>query len=68
MTIIYQKLKYSGYAYGFFERILKDKQYVGETSEPTSRLFAVSCSPQTSCMKKDIILEENSRVRVLFAT
>lgn len=57
MTIIYLKLKYCGYAYGLFERILKDKQCVGETSEPTARLFAQFHAPQTSRMKKDIISE-----------
>lgn len=71
MTIIYLKLKYCGYAYGLFERILKAKQCVGETLEPTARLFAQFHAPQTSRMKKDIISEikkEQSRVRVLFAT
>ena len=71
MTIIYLKLKCCGYAYGLFERILKDRQHVGGTSEPTSRLFAQFHAPQTSRMKKDTISEikkENSRVRVLFAT
>ena len=71
MTIIYLKLKYCGYAYSLFERILKDKQCVGETSEPTARLFAQFHAPQTSRMKKDILSEikkEQSRVRVLFAT
>ena len=71
MTIIYLKLKHCGYAYGLFERILKDKQYVGDTPEPTARLFAQFHAPQTSCMKRDIIAEikkEQSRVRVLFAT
>ncbi|XP_068691597.1 recQ-like DNA helicase BLM [Montipora foliosa] len=63
MTIIYLKLKYCGYAYGLFERVLKDKQCVGETSEPSARLFAQFHAPQTSRMKK-----EQSRVRVLFAT
>lgn len=71
MTIIYLKLKYCGYAYGLFERVLKDKQYVGETAEPIARLFAQFHGPQTSRMKKDIIYEikkANSRVRVIFAT
>ena len=71
MTIIYLKLKYCGYAYGLFERVLKGKQCVGETSEPSARLFAQFRAPQTSRMKKDIISEikkEQSRVRVLFAT
>jgi len=57
MTIIYLKLKYCGYAYGLFERILKDKQCVGDTSEPAARLFAQFHAPQTSRMKKDIISE-----------
>ena len=71
MTIIYLKLKYCGYAYGLFERVLKDKQCVGETSEPSARLFAQFHAPQTSRMKKDKISEikkEQWRVRVLFAT
>ena len=71
MTIVYLKLKNCGNAYGSFERILGDKQYVGETSEPTARLFARFHAPQTSRMKKDIlsgIKNENSRMRVLFAT
>ncbi|XP_068761461.1 ATP-dependent DNA helicase Q1-like [Montipora capricornis] len=70
MTIIYLKLKYCGYAYGLFERVLKDKQCVGETSEPSARLFSQFHAPQTSRTKKDIISEikkEQSRVRVLFA-
>ena len=71
MTIVYLKLKNCGYAYGSFERILGDKQYVGETSEPPARLFAQFHAPQTSRIKKDIlsgIKNENSRMRVLFAT
>ena len=71
MTIIYLKLKYCGYAYGLFERILKDKQYVGETNDPAARLFAQFHAPQTKRMKKNIISEikeEHSRIRVLFAT
>ena len=71
MTIIYLKLKYCGYGYGLFERVLEDKQYVGETTEPNARLFAQFPASQTRRMKKDIISEikkENSRVRVIFAT
>lgn len=70
MTIVYLKLKNCGNAYGSFERILGDKQYVGETSEPPARLFAQFHAPQTSRIKKDIlsgIKNENSRMRVLFA-
>ena len=40
MTIIYLKLKYCAHAYRLFERVMQDKQYVGETMEPTARLFA----------------------------
>ena len=64
-------LKHCGYAYGLVERILKDKQYVGETSEHTARLFAQFHTPPTSCMKRDIISEIKkgpSRVSVLFPT
>ena len=71
MTIVYLKLKYCGYAYGLFERILQDNQFVGETKEPSGRLFAQFHAPQTTCMKKSIIAEikkADSRIRVLFAT
>ncbi|XP_028416773.1 ATP-dependent DNA helicase Q1-like isoform X2 [Dendronephthya gigantea] len=64
MTIIYLKLKYCGYAYSLFERILKDDQYVGNSKEPAGRLFAQFHSPQTDRMKKEIIREikkEDSR-------
>ena len=71
MTIIYMKLKYCGYSYGIFERILKDNQYVGETNDPAARLFAQFHAPQTKQMKKSILSEikkTDSRIRVLFAT
>lgn len=42
---------------GLFERILKDKQYVGDTPEPTARLFAQFHAPQTSRMEREIIAE-----------
>lgn len=53
MTTIYMKLKYCGYAYGLFERVFKDNQFVGETNEPAA----------ISEIKKP-----NSRIRVIFAT
>lgn len=70
MTIIYLKLKYCGYAYALFERVLGENQFVGNTTEPTARLFAQFHSPQTDRMKKELISEikKDSRVRVLFAT
>ena len=40
MTIIYLKLKYCGYAYNLFERVLGDRQFVGETRDPVGGLFA----------------------------
>ena len=67
MTIIYMKLKYCGYSYGIFERILKDNQYVGETNDPAARLFAQYHVPQTKQMKKSILSEikkSDSRIRV----
>ena len=46
MTIIYLKLKYCGYAYGLFERILADKQFVGETKISIWKAICpISCSP-----------------------
>ena len=71
MTIVYLKLKYCGYAYRLFERILKGKQYSGNSRDPAARLFAQFHGPQIKHMKKDIIDEigkENSRIRVIFAT
>lgn len=71
MTIIYLKLKYCGYAYALFERVLQEKQFVGGKTEPPARLFAQFHAPQTARMKKSIIAEikkEDSRIRVLFAT
>lgn len=65
------KLKYCGYAYSLFERVLGEGQYVGETVYPSSRLFAQFHAPQTNLMKKDIVHEikrNDSRIRVIFAT
>ena len=64
-------LKYCGYAYRLFERILKDKQYSRNSRDPAARLFAQFRGPQTKHMKKyifDEIGKENSRKRVIFAT
>ena len=57
MTVIYMKLKYCGYAYGLFEKVLNEKQYVGETNDPAARLFTQFHEPQTNEMKKSIISE-----------
>ena len=71
MAIIYWKLRYCGYVYGLFERILRDKQLVGDTKDPAARLFAQFHGPQTKRMKRSLIAEvnkENSVVRVSFET
>ena len=71
MTMIYLKLKYCGYAYSLFERILNTNQYVGDSNNPAGRLFAQFHSPQTERMKKELIMEikkENSTTREIFAT
>ena len=65
------KLKYCGYTYGLFEKVLNEKQYVGETNDPAARLFTQFHAPQTNEMKNSIITEikkQNSRIRVIFAT
>ena len=46
MTITYLKLKYCGYAHNLFERVLGDRQFVGETRGPVGRLFAQFHAPQ----------------------
>ena len=42
MTIIYLKLKYCGYAYNLFERVLGDRQFVGETRDPVGIFHGIS--------------------------
>ena len=64
-------MKYCGYAYNLLERVLGDRQFVGETRDPVGRLFAHFHAPQTTPMRKAIIGEirkTDSRIRVLFAT
>ena len=39
---IYMKLKYCAHAYRLFERVMHDKQFVGETMEPTARFLLKS--------------------------
>ena len=71
MTVIYMKLKYCGYAYALFQRVLREKQYVGGSNDPAVCLFTQFHAPQTNQMKKSIISEikkQNSRIRVIFAT
>ncbi len=71
MTIVYMGLKYCGFAYQLFNRILADSQFVGDDKEPSSRLFGQFHAPQTPHMKADILTEikkKSSRLRVVFAT
>ena len=53
MTIIYVKLKYCAHAYRLFERVMQDKIFVGETMEPTARLFcSIPCPSNKSNEKR----------------
>ena len=62
MTIIYKKMKYCGYAYVLFERIIGAcEQYFESVKSPTTRLFTQFHAPQTKSMKKEI-LEPKSAV------
>ena len=68
---MYLKLKYCGYAYQLFNRILGYYQFVGDDKEHCSRLVAQFHAPQTSHMKVEILNEIKkglSNIRVLFAT
>ena len=71
ITIIYMRLKYCGFAYALFNRILEDDQFVGNSRDPSSRLFSQFHAPQTAQMKVSILNEikkDDSRIRVIFAT
>ncbi len=53
ITIIYLRLKWCGFAYRLFERVLVPAQYYPEGSEPIpkNRIFAQFHAPQTAAMK-----------------
>ena len=71
ITVIYLKLKYCGFAYRLFERVLGSKQYVDNIYDPSHRLFAQYHAPQTTPMKSEVLQEikfESSNIRVVFAT
>lgn len=72
MTIIYMKLKYCGFAYSLFEKIIgADNQYSGSEDVPVNRLFCQFHAPQTTKMKMEIlseIVKSDSSIRVIFAT
>ena len=64
-------LKYCGYAYKFFEKVLSDKRCVNNICDSSHRLFCQFHAPQTYKMKSVILSElktENSKIRVFFAT
>lgn len=73
LTIVYSTLRWCGFAYRLFERILGPEQYfpTGADPIPENRLFSQFHSPQTGAMKEQILKELGqpcSRLRVVFAT
>ena len=73
LTIIYLSLRWCGFAYRLFEKILGMEQYFPPESQPIpeNRLFLQFHAPQTSAMKELIIQQLCSTcptVRVVFAT
>ena len=73
LTIVYLSLRWCGFAYRLFERILGSEQYfpTGADQIPENRLFSQFHSPQTAAMKEQILQELGcscSKLRVVFAT
>ena len=73
LTIVYLNLRWCGFAYRLFERILGHEQYfpLGADQIPENRLFSQFHSPQTAAMKDQILHElgcSYSKLRVVFAT
>ena len=73
LTIIYLPLRWCGFAYKLFERILGKAQYYppGSVPNPERRLFAQYHAPQTLAMKEMIMQQLKSKcstVRIVFAT
>ena len=73
LTIVYLSLRWCGFAYRLFERILGPEQYfpAGADPIPENRLFSQFHSPQTAAMKEQILQELGrscSKLRVVFAT
>ena len=60
LTIIYMPLKWCGFVYQIFERILGVNQYypTGSIPIPKNRLFAQYHAPQTDTMKEEILLAQ----------
>ena len=73
LTIVYMSLKWCGFAYKLFDKILGDNQYYpsGAIAVPENRIFAQFHAAQTTKMKKHILKELTSsisKIRVVFAT
>ena len=73
LSIVYMTLKWCGFAYKMFDKILGGKQYYPSDTEavPENRIFAQFHAPQTTKMKKHILKELTSpvsKIRVVFAT
>ena len=73
LTVVYLNLKWCGFAYRLFERILRSEQYYPQDAHPIpeNRLFSQFHSPQTVTMKEQILKELAStspKLRVVFAT
>lgn len=73
LTIFYLGLKWCGFAYRLFEKILGPAQYYPEGAPPIpeNRIFAQYHAPQTAVTKSLIIKELSSnspKIRVVFAT
>lgn len=72
LTLVYfSKIRLCGFAYGVFEKILDEEQYVDGMELPSFRLFNQFHASQTDTMKMEILREvvkDNSKLRVLFAT
>ena len=73
LTIIYLPLRWCGFAYKLFDRVLGKTQYYPDDTDPIpeKRLFAQYHAPQTSAMKEMILAQmtsESSIIRIVFAT
>ena len=73
LTIIHLPLRWCGFAYKLFDRVLAKAQYYPDDTNPIpkKRLFAQYHAPKTSAMKEMILAQmtsESSIIRIVFAT
>ena len=73
LTIVYLSLRWCGFVYRLFERILGPEQYFSAGADliPENRLFSQFHPPQTAPMKEQILKELGrscSKLRMVFAT